>query len=496
MSRYTTAPCGREDKDNKRGKAAAASDKAAGKGKGKGKDAAPETLNIWDRSKPEEREEIELYARDYMDFLTEAKTERKAYSLVLGHLEKEGFTDLANGGKIGRGGYLGHFGKLLGAYAPGRLSPAGGFNLIVAHGDSPRLDLKPRCVYEEGSLALLKSNMYGGLKKFQWLARPVALWGFAALKDGRAVDFRFGEDPAGPVLTITDILPHLDRKVQRDKRLVDAFPAEKLNVLAASVPCGERESKHRLKQAVFKILEDRWGLKEEDLISSEIEIVPAGPAVPVGLDGSFIGGYGQDDRLSVYAMLRAFLAVEKPERPLILLLVDREEIGSRGATAAATRFVERLAALALESAGVEPGYRAVLDSLARSHAVSADVEAGVDPTFKEVSDEMNSAKVTFGPAVVRYTGGAAKYGASEAGAEYMAKIRAVYDGDGVIWQSSLLGKQEEGGGGTVAMNFADFGMGVVDSGAPVLSMHSPFEISSKADVWMTYRAYRAFYRDA
>ncbi|MDR1080510.1 MAG: aminopeptidase [Deltaproteobacteria bacterium] len=465
--------------------------RAKGADKGRGEDEAP---NIWDRTGPEEREEIEKHSRDYLTFLTEGKTERRVFNLVLGRLESEGFENMARGGKVVRGGYLGHMGKLLGAYVPGRTGPEGGFNIIVAHGDSPRLDLKPRCVYEDGPLALLKSNMYGGLKKYQWLARPVAIWGFSALKDGRTVDFRFGEDPEGPVLTITDILPHLDRKVQRDKRLVDAFPAERLNVLAASFPFGDREVKGRLKKAVFKILEDRWGVKEDDLLSSEIEIVPAGPALPVGLDGSFIGGYGQDDRLSVHAMTRAFIEAEKPDRPLILLLVDREEIGSRGATAAPTRFIERLAAHAFEASGSEPSYRAVLEALAASSCLSADVEAGTDPTFKEVTDELNSARLTYGPCVTRYTGGAAKYGASEAGAEFMAKIRAVFDNAGIVWQSSLLGKQEEGGGGTVAQDLADFGMGVVDCGAPVLSMHSPFEISSKADDWTPLRASLAVYR--
>ncbi|MDR1039277.1 MAG: aminopeptidase [Deltaproteobacteria bacterium] len=486
MSRDRTCPVSRTSAHTKNGD---------GKPKGEGKGASEEgPLNIWDRTGPEEREQIERYSRDYMRFLTEGKTERKVFELVLGRLESEGFTDLARGGRADRGGYLRHLGKLLGAYVPGKSGPEGGFNIIVAHGDSPRLDLKPRCVYEDGPLALLKSNLYGGLKKFQWLARPVAIWGFTALKDGRTVDFRFGEDPEGPVLTITDILPHMDRKIQRDKKLSEAFPAERLNVLAASLPAGGHEDKNRLKKAVFKLLEDRWGVKEDDLVSSEIEIVPAGPAVPVGLDGSFIGGYGQDDLLSVFAMTRAFVECESPARPLLLLLVDREEIGSRGATAAPTRFIERLAAAAFESSGVEPRYRAILEALAASSCLSADVECATDPTFKEIADDLNSARMTFGPCVTRYTGGAGKYGASEAGAEYMAKIRAVYDNAGVIWQSSLIGKQEEGGGGTVAQDLADFGMGVVDSGAPVLSMHSPFEISSKADVWMTYRAYSAFYK--
>ncbi|MDR1035059.1 MAG: aminopeptidase [Deltaproteobacteria bacterium] len=487
MSRDTTVSRDWHEKAVKPAKEA----KAKGPDRGRSED---EPLNIWDRTGPEDRERIEKHANDYIRFLTEGKTERKVFELVLGRLESEGFTDMAGGAKVARGGYLKHLGKLLGAYVPGKSGPEGGFNIVVAHGDSPRLDLKPRCVYEDGQLAMLKSNLYGGLKKYQWLARPVAIWGFSALKDGRTVDFRFGEDPEGPVLTITDILPHLDRKVQREKKLTEAFPAERLNVLAASLPIEDREAKGRIKKAVFKLLEDRWGVKEDDLVSSEIEIVPAGPALPVGLDGSFIGGYGQDDRLSVYAMTRAFVEAENPDRPLVLLLVDREEIGSRGATTASTRFLERLAASAFEASGVPPRYHAVLEALAASSCISADVEAGTDPTFKEVTDELNSSRLTYGPCVTRYTGGAGKYGASEAGAEFMAKIRAVYDNAGIVWQSSLLGKQEEGGGGTVAQDLADFGMGVVDSGAPVLSMHSPFEISSKADVWMTYKAYLAFYR--
>ena len=467
---------------------------------------------IWDRLAPADLVEVEAMSAEYMALLSEAKTERELGKILLEKATEAGFADLEGGGKADKGGYLLHHGKLLGFYVPGAASPKNGFNIVVAHGDAPRLDLKPKCLYEDGGLAMIKSNLYGGLKKFQWLARPLALWGFCALKDGRHVDVKFGEDPRDPVLTITDILPHLDRKVQRDKRLVDAFPAEKLNVLAGSIPLAEAEGakkdagkakggggkdakeKRRVKANILKILENRWGIKEDDLISSELELVPAGPAREVGLDSSMIGGYGQDDRLSVFCAIKALLGQEKPARPLLAIIFDREEIGSYGSTGAETNFVQRLAAAAFVAEGLEPGWYDLSTALARSAVLSADVEAGADPTFKDVHDELNSAKIGQGLCVVRYTGSAGKYGASEARAEYMAYIRRILDEAGIVWQSTLMGKQEEGGGGTVALSLAYYGVSVVDCGAPVLSMHSPFEITSKADVWMAAKGLAAFLR--
>jgi aspartyl aminopeptidase len=472
------------------------------KDKDKEKEPSEEILSIWDKATPAELKEIESHSRGYMDFLTSAKTERKVVSRVVEILKKSNFSDMASKspGKLKVGGYLAHHGKLLGIFVPGKEKATEGFNLIVAHGDSPRLDLKPKCVYEDGNFAMIKTNLYGGLKKFQWLARPVALWGFSALKDGGTLDYVFGEDPDDPVLTITDILPHMDKKVQREKRLVDAFPAERLNLLGGSIPLSskkdEKHEKGRVKSAILKIMEDKWGVKEDDLISSEVEIVPAGPARSVGLDGSFIGGYGQDDKLSVYAALNALLEVKNPDKPLLLIIFDREEIGSYGSTGAQSNFILRLVSSAFESEGLPLSHSAVLRALSKSSALSADVECGSDPTFKEITDDLNSARLTHGPCVCRYTGGAGKYGASEASAEYMAKIREIFDSSKIVWQNSLIGKQEEGGGGTVALTLAAYGINIVDSGAPVLSMHSPFEISSKADVWMTKQAYAAFFRKA
>jgi aspartyl aminopeptidase len=381
----------------------------------------------------------------------------------------------------------------LGLYVPGTGDITEGFNLIVAHGDAPRLDLKPKCVYEEEGFGLLKSNLYGGLKKFQWLTRPLALWGFCVLKDGREVEIKFGEDPSDPVLTITDILPHLDRKIQREKKLSDAFPAEKLNVLAASIPVPGQKVKSRFKSALLKILEDRWGLKEDDLISSELELVPAGPAREVGLDGSMIGGYAQDDRLNVFCALRSLMSLKKLVRPVLLIIFDREEIGSYGSTGAETNFVQRLAASSLAASKVEPTSLAIQSALAQTTALSADVEAGLDPTFKDVHDYLNAGRLGLGPCLTRYTGSAGKYGASEARAEYMAYIRRLFDDNNISWQSTLLGKQEEGGGGTVALSLAYYGMSIVDCGPPVLSMHSPFEVTSKVDISMMVRAMTAFF---
>jgi len=450
---------------------------------------------VWDVLDSSDRKEADQLGRRYIDFLSQAKTERAVVKAVGAALSDRGFVDLSRKkGKISSGGWLSHQGKLVGAFAPGRQSPAKGFNLIVAHGDSPRLDLKPKCVYEETGpgFGMLRTNLYGGLKKFQWLARPMALWGFCALADGRTVDIVFGEDPKDPVLTIPDLLPHLDRKAQRDKKIGEAIVADKMNLLAASIPLGGPEDKDRLKLAVLKILHDRWGIVEEDLISSEMEIVPAGPAREVGLDGSLIGGYGQDDRMTVFAALEAMAAVRKAERPTLLLVYDREEIGSYGSTGASGNFIEHLAARAFEASGLEPRWAAVREALMNSDALSADVEAAMDPDYKEVHEELNSAHMGRGPCLIRYTGGAGKYGASEAGAEYMAQIRAAFAAAGIVWQSSVFGKQEEGGGGTEALYMAAYGMNVVDCGPPVLAMHSPFEVSSKADLLMTVRAYSAF----
>ena len=278
---------------------------------------------VWDELNPAGRRAAETLAREYLDFLTRSKTERAVVRNVRQKLEAGGFADLGLArGWVKSGGFLCHHQKLLGLWRPGQAGPESGFNIIVTHGDSPRLDLKPKCVYEESGpgLGLLRTNLYGGLKKYQWLARPLALWGFCALKDGRTVDLVFGEDPRDPVLTVPDLLPHLDRKVQREKKMGEAVAAEKMNLLAAALPLGKPEDKDRLKLAVLKILHDRWGLTEEDLISSELEIVPAGPAREVGLDGAMMGGYGQDDRLSVFAALSAVLSTPSPRRPTLVVI--------------------------------------------------------------------------------------------------------------------------------------------------------------------------------
>ncbi len=452
--------------------------------------------SVWDFLGPQERKEADELGSRYIDFLSRAKTERAVVNEAVKDLAARGLTDLAKPGtRAAEGGWLAHQGKMLGVFLPGRQSPAGGFNLIVAHGDSPRLDLKPRCIYEETDpgFGMLKTNLYGGLKKYQWLARPLALWGFCALADGRQVEIVFGEDPRGPVLTVPDLLPHLDRKAQRDKKISEAIVADKMNIVATSIPLGTPEDTARLKMAVLKILNDRWGLVEEDLISSELEIVPAGPAREVGLDGSLIGGYGQDDRMPVFSALEALKSSGRNERPSLLIIYDREEIGSYGSTGASGNFVEHMAAKAFEASGLEPRWSAVREALMKTDALSADVEAAIDPDYKEVHEEMNSGHMGRGPCLIRYTGGAGKYGASEAGAEYMAKVRKAFNQAGVRWQSSILGKQEEGGGGTVALFLAAYGMNIVDCGPPVISMHSPFEISSKADLLMTVKAYQAFY---
>jgi aspartyl aminopeptidase len=366
--------------------------------------------------------------------------------------------------------------------------------LIVSHIDAPRLDLKPKPLYEDVDLAFLKTHYYGGIKKYQWLSRPLALHGFVVKDDGRRVDVVIGENPADPVLTIADLLPHLARQAQGSKKVSEAFPGEKMNLIVGSRPLGDDETKNRFRLAVLDILDRKYGLVEEDLISAEFEAVPAGSARDVGLDASLIGGYGQDDRICAYTSMAALLSLKKQDRPAAALFVDREETGSDGATGAKSRFMESMVAELMEQAGEPVSWVAVRQALMNTKAVSADVEGALDPDFQDVHEKNNAARLGYGPCVTRYTGGGGKYGASEASAEYMGWLRGVFNKAGVLWQSSLLGKIDEGGGGTVAMFLAEHGMDVVDCGPSLLAMHSPFEIASKADLFMTIRAYVAFYQ--
>jgi aspartyl aminopeptidase len=358
---------------------------------------------------------------------------------------------------------------------------------VAAHIDSPRLDLKQNPVYEDTDLVFLKTHYYGGIKKYQWLARPLALHGIVLKTDGGVVELRVGEDPGDPVFTVLDLLPHLARKVQMDKKVSEAFEGEKLNVLVGSLPLGDPETKERFKLFFLKFLEDRYDLREEDLVSAELEVVPAGPARDLGWDRSLVGAYGHDDRACAYPALEAILETKDPEHTCLALFYDKEEIGSDGNTSAKNCLLEEIVEFLLERQGLNPQLRRRV--LMASRAISADVSGGIDPDYPEVHEKRNAAKLGYGVCLTKFTGHGGKYAANDAHAEYLAWLRRIFNEAGVIWQASHLGKVDEGGGGTIAKYLAVHGLEIIDSGPPLLSMHSPFEVASKADLYMTYKAY-------
>ncbi|MDP2045039.1 MAG: aminopeptidase, partial [Deltaproteobacteria bacterium] len=339
-------------------------------------------------------------------------------------------------------------------------------------------------------LAFLKTHYYGGIKKYQWLARPLAIHGVVIKADGSRVQLTIGEDPNDPVFSVLDLLPHLARKTQMDKKVADAFEGEKLNVLVGSLPLGDAETKERVKLHLLKYLEDHYGINEEDLISAELEVVPAGPARDLGWDRSLVGGYGQDDRSCAYAALAAILEVQEPEHTCLALFYDKEEIGSEGNTGAQSFLINEIVEILLERRGESPQARRRV--LMASKALSADVTGALDPDFPEVHEKRNAAKMSYGVCFHKYGGSGGKYSTSDANAEYVAWIRKIFQDHGVVWQAGQLGKVDEGGGGTIAKFLAVYGMEIIDCGTPLLSMHSPFEVASKADLYMTFKAFQAF----
>ncbi|MCL4503265.1 MAG: aminopeptidase [Deltaproteobacteria bacterium] len=445
---------------------------------------------VWDKVDQAEREAIFTFGDRYKNFLDRAKTERQAVQEILRHARDRGFADLASG-TSGPKAFYNYRGKSVVLVVEGKKPLSAGLRIIASHIDSPRLDLKPYPIYEDTDLAFLKTHYYGGIKKYQWLARPLAIHGVVLKADGESVNLSVGEDPADPVFTVLDLLPHLARKAQMDKKVSETFEGEKLNVLTGSLPLGNSETKERFKLHFLKILEERYGLNEEDFISAEVEIVPAGPAKDIGWDRSLVGAYGQDDRSCAYAELAAILDVQAPEHTCIALFYDKEEIGSDGNTSAKSCILEEVVELLLERRNESPQARRRV--LMNSRAISADVTGGLDPDFPEVHEKRNASRLGYGVSFHKYGGSGGKYSTSDANAEYVGWIRRIFNEYGVIWQTGELGKIDEGGGGTIAKFLAIHGLEIIDCGTPLLSMHSPFEVASKADLYMTFKAYRAFF---
>jgi len=445
---------------------------------------------VWDHVDAAERQAIMEYAERYMWFLNTAKTERQAVQEIERRAQDKGFVPLA-GSTAGAPWYYSYKGKTIALGVPGRQPLTDGLRIIGAHIDSPRLDLKQYPLYEDTDLVFLKTHYYGGIKKYQWLARPLALHGVVLKADGSKVELRVGEDPGDPIFTVLDLLPHLARKVQMDKKVTEAFEGEKLNVLVGSLPIGDKDTKERFKLSLLKYLEDTYGITEEDLVSAELEVVPAGPARDVGWDRSLVAAYGHDDRSCAYPALEGILEVQDPEYACVALFYDKEEIGSDGNTSAKSCLLEDMVEILLEREGQSPLARRRV--LMNSLAISGDVTGALDPDWPEVHEKKNAARMGYGVSLTKFTGHGGKYSANGAHAEYIAWLRKILNEAGVIWQATHLGKVDEGGGGTIAKYLAVHGMEIIDSGPPVLSMHSPFEVASKADLYMVLKAYKTFF---
>ena len=447
--------------------------------------------NGYDKLDPAELPAMEAYCADYKAFLDASKTERLCAAESIRLAEAAGYRPytrdmvLREGDKV----YVSNRGKAVMLAHIGWKSLAAGAQIAAAHIDSPRLDLKPNPLYEEGEMAYFKTHYYGGIRKYQWVTIPLELHGVAVLRDGTRVTVNIGADPGDPKLVITDLLPHLAQE-QSKKPLGEAIPGETLNLLLGSQPLGGEEESGRVKLAVMKLLYDKYGLTEDDFTSAELEAVPAVNACDIGLDRSLIGAYGHDDRVCAYAALRALLDLrETPERTAVCMLADKEEIGSDGVTgmqsAAFDTFMEDLCA------AQDVPLRVCLES---SFCLSADVTAAYDPDYSEVFEKRNAAQVNYGVGLCKYTGSRGKSGSSDADAETVGYVRGLFDAEGVIWQITELGKVDVGGGGTVAMYMANRNIATLDAGVPVLSMHSPFETVAKLDCWETYKGMRAVYQ--
>lgn len=455
----------------------------------------------WNRYNEAQLMELETMALDYRQFISDNKTEREVCASSIMLARAAGYQDLRELVKAGRPLKAGdkvfasNRGKALMLVCVGRAPLADGVNILGAHIDSPRLDVKQNPLDVKNGLATLDTHYYGGIKKYQWVTLPLAIHGVIAKKDGSVVPVRIGEAADDPVFVVSDLLVHLAHK-QMDKKASEVIEGELLDVIVGNRPLvveGKKpdDEDDPVRAGILKALSEHLGIDEEDFLSAELEIVPAGEARELGLDRSMILGYGHDDRSCAYPSLRAQLACESPERTAVTLLVDKEEIGSVGATGMHSRFFEDMMAELLELAG-EKGELALRRCLRNSRMLSSDVSAAFDPSYADCFDPKNSAYLGHGLAFNKYTGARGKSGSNDADAEYVALIRRCMDDAGVAFQTCELGRVDVGGGGTIAYIMANYGMQVIDCGVPVLSMHSPWEAVSKADVYEAFRGYKAF----
>lgn len=455
--------------------------------------------NTWEKYKDNLNEVME-YNEGYKDYISKNKTERACVKDSIRLAEEKGFKPLDSfetlkpGDKV----YVNNRDKNIALFVIGNKPLTEGMRILGAHIDSPRMDLKQNPLYESEGFVLADTHYYGGVKKYQWVTLPLAMHGVVAKKDGSIVEISIGEDAEDPVLYITDLLIHLSGK-QLQKKAAEVIEGEMLDILIGSRPLAELpddSKKDAVKQNVLKILNEKYGIEEEDFLSAELEIVPAGKARDCGLDRSMIAAYGQDDRVCAYTSLAAMLEMEEtPKRTGCCLLVDKEEIGSVGATGMQSRFFENSVAELLDGMGCYSEL-ALRRALRNSSMLSSDVSAGYDPAYGEAFEKKNAAYLGRGIVLNKFTGARGKSGSNDANAEYVARVRRIFDDHNVAFQTAELGKVDFGGGGTIAYIAALYGMEVIDSGVAVLSMHAPWEVTSKADVYEAYKAYKAFLLDA
>jgi aspartyl aminopeptidase len=459
--------------------------------------------NSWDNFTAEDEEGLERFAGDYKQFLDRGKTEREFTAASLELLQKAGFVDietrLDGGGNLGPGDrlYQVNRGKSLICAVIGNGPVSSGVNILGAHVDSPRIDLKSNPLYEESELAFLDTQYYGGIKNYQWAAIPLSVHGVMIREDGAKLEITVGEDEGDPVFTITDLLPHLARE-QMQKKATEVVAGEDLNILAGSKPYKDNKAKDKVKLNLLAILNKKYGIVEQDFCGAEFEFVPAFKARDLGFDRSMIGGYGHDDRCCAYPAIRAVLDIaagDAPAKTVMVVLTDKEEIGSAGNTGAQSRFFENFIAYILAKSGGQYSELALRRTLGNSSMLSADVNSAFDPNYDGFYDKKNASAFGRGIVLTKYTGSSGKGGCSEANAEFYCRVQAVLSRNKIPWQTGDLGKVDKGGGGTIAKYVANLGVEVLDCGIAVLSMHSPFEVISKADLYTTYQGYTAFLRE-
>lgn len=447
----------------------------------------------WKNIDENKKNEVLAFSDSYIGFLNSSKTEREANKNIIKELEQNGFTNINDTDSLNVGDkiYFNNRGKSVFAAIIGKNNIEKGLNIIGAHIDSPRLDLKPNPVYEDAKLALFKTHYYGGIKKYQWTTIPLAIHGVVVKPSGDKIEINIGEDKDDPIFTITDILPHLAQK-QYEKKIGEAIEGESLNLLIGSIPNNDSDS---VKENILQILNEKYDISEIDFYSSELEVVPAFNSRSLGFDKSMVAGYGQDDKVCAYATLEAIIDCDTFDYTNVAIFADKEEIGSVGNTGMYSEMFDNFINMLLDKTNTNAP-SALNRTYCNSRMLSADVGSGIDPNYQDVSEVNNASHIGYGVELNKYTGARGKSGASDANAEFVAYVRGVFETNNVKYQVSELGKVDIGGGGTIAYILANKGIDVLDCGVPVISMHSPYEVTSKYDIYCAYLGYKAFFESS